>query len=369
MSKSFNFFYPSIEGGGLEKNLFSLVNSLAKNKYKINFFTYEDNTYRKEFRDKFYFHRNINVVTAKFIPGITHRFIKYFFCFIRLLISSFNQRGIIISFQGNILSIIAAKILRRKIIIRCNQAPSKYINNSFKRIFYKFFYSLSDLILVTSKDFKKEMKKYFGLDCEIHKQSLDINNIKIKSKMKINFNFFRKFKGLKIINVGRLSFEKDQITLLKAFTKLLRYKKARLLILGRGNEKKKLVNFIQKENINNFVKIIPYTSNPFKYIFLSDVKVLTSKYEGNPNILLETACLKKLMISSDCKVGPKEILQNGKGGILFKVEKFNELYLMLRRLNLKSKEIKKKIENSYWYVKKNYQKDNSQNFINLIEKI
>ena len=44
MTSTLNFYYPSIEGGGLEKNLFSLINSLAKKKYKINFFTYQNNT-------------------------------------------------------------------------------------------------------------------------------------------------------------------------------------------------------------------------------------------------------------------------------------------------------------------------------------
>ena len=72
---------------------------------------------------------------------------------------------------------------------------------------------------------------------------------------------------------------------------------------------------------------------------ISDVKVLSSKFEGNPNILLETACLKKLIISSDSKVGPKEILQSGKGGFLFKVGGVNKLHYLLRNLNINSKQI------------------------------
>ena len=46
--------------------------------------------------------------------------------------------------------------------------------------------------------------------------------------------------------------------------------------------------------------------------------MFTSIYEGLPNILLEGISFKKLIISSDCATGPKEILDNGKGGILFK---------------------------------------------------
>ena len=74
--------------------------------------------------------------------------------------------------------IIVAKIMNRKIIIRCNTAPSKYIDSKLKKFFFTYFYSLSDLILVTTKDFKKEIKKYFNLNSKVHRQSLNIEEIK-----------------------------------------------------------------------------------------------------------------------------------------------------------------------------------------------
>ena len=369
MIPTFNFYYPSIEGGGLEKNLFSLINSLAKKKYKINFFTYEDSTKKKEFKKKFYFNKNINIVTSLRIPGVKNRYIKYFFCIFNLFFYSIFQKGIIVSFQGNILPIVIAKVTFSKIIIRCNTAPSKYINNILKKFFFKSFYSLSNIILVTSIDFKKEFYKYFKLNSIVHRQSLDIKEIKRKSKNKVNFNFFKNFNGLKIINVGRLTHQKNQIILLKAFAKLVKIRSARLLLVGSGSDKENLVNFINQKKINDKVKIIPFTPNPFKYISLSDIKVLSSRYEGNPNILLEIASLKKFIISSNCKVGPREILQSGKGGILYKVGDYNRLYLILKKIDLKSKYIKSKIENTYKYVHNNFQKDISNPFIDIIKKL
>ena len=102
---------------------------------------------------------------------------------------------------------------------------------------------------------------------------------------------------------------------------------------------------------------------------MCNIKILSSRFEGSPNILLETACLKKLIISSDCKVGPREILQSGKGGILFNVGKFDELFKILKNINLNSKKIKNKIESSYKYISKNYKKDISQTFIQLLKRI
>ncbi len=346
-----------------------MVNSLAKKKYCINFFTYENNIQHNQLKNKFFFHKNINVITSNFVPGVKSRYLKYLFCFIRLFLSSTINRGIIVSFQGNILPIIAGKITGKKIIIRCNTAPSKYINNNFKKSFFKFFYSLSNLILVTSNDFKKEIKKYFQLNSIVHRQSLDIKQIKKDSKNKFKFEFFQNFKGLKIINIGRLTYQKDQMTLLRAFAKLIKYRKARLLLIGNGNDKRDLQQFIYKNKLNKFVKFIPFTKNPFKYVIKSNVKVLSSRYEGNPNILLEIACLKRLIISSDSKVGPSEILQSGKGGILFNVGDYNKLYNLLKKLNINSEEVKKKINISYRYVTKNFQKDISIPFIKLINNI
>ena len=369
MIPTLNFYYPSIEGGGLEKNLFSLINSLAKKKYKINFITYEDNTKKKKFKKKFYFNKNINIVSSSIISGIKNRYPKYFFCIFSLLFYSIFKKGIIISFQGNILPILIAKVTFSKIIIRCNTAPSKYVDNFLKRIFFKSFYRLSDIILVTSEDFKKEFYKYFKLHSVVHKQSLDIKEIKKKSQNSVNFSFFKNFNGLKIINVGRLTNQKDQITLLKAFAKLVKIRSARLLLIGSGSDKDKLENFINQKKLIDKVKIIPFTPNPFKYISLSNIKVLSSRFEGNPNILLEIACLKKFIISSNCKVGPREILQSGKGGMLFKVGDYNRLFSILKKIDLKSRLIKSKIENSYKYVHNNFQKDISSSFIDIIKKL
>ena len=54
MKKILNFYFPCIEDGGLEKNVFALVNSLAEKEYKINFFTYKDDTKNKKLKKKIY---------------------------------------------------------------------------------------------------------------------------------------------------------------------------------------------------------------------------------------------------------------------------------------------------------------------------
>ena len=69
------------------------------------------------------------------------------------------------------------------------------------------------------------------------------------------------------------------------------------MIIGYGPEKIHLQNFINKNNLKKIVKII-FVKNPYKYIKMSDVFILSSKYEGLPNVLLEAAVLKKFIITN-----------------------------------------------------------------------
>ena len=156
MNTKLNFYYPSIEKGGLEKNLFSLINSLAAKKYKIRFITYEDNTKKIQSKEIFYFHKKIKVITSNFFFRFNNRYLKYLFCFVKLIIFCIRENALIVSFQSNILAIIAAKLTGCKIIIRCNTAPSKYINSSYKKKFLNFFIRCQMKYLLHQKIFKKK---------------------------------------------------------------------------------------------------------------------------------------------------------------------------------------------------------------------
>ena len=108
-----------------------------------------------------------------------------------------------------------------------------------------------------------------------------------------------------------------------------------------------MVKFIKDNNLKKVVKIINFQNNPYPYINKSDLFILTSKYEGLPNVLLEAAVLKKFIISSDCPTGPKEILLNGKGGFLFKEGNYKDLSNKILNFAKNKKNLKSKINYNY----------------------
>jgi len=115
--------------------------------------------------------------------------------------------------------------------------------------------------------------------------------------------------------------------------------------------------------LEGYVKLVGYQDNPFKYIRIADLFILSSKYEGLPNALIEAMFLKKPLISSDCPTGPKEILDNGNYGSLFKVGD----YKLLAKLILNFKKSKKRIKNAYLSCSRYNYQNNCKEYLNTIK--
>ena len=220
--------------------------------------------------------------------------------------------------------------------------------------------------MVNSLLFKKEFKDIFKLDTKCIYNPLNIHEIMRLSKKKINFKFFKK-NYLNIISLGRLVEQKDHITAIKAVEMLKEKLNLRLLIIGEGNEKNYLYNYIKKKDLNDTIKIKNRLENPFPYLLKAEIMLLTSKYEGLPNVLLEALALKKFIISTNCPTGPKEILDNGKGGLLFKVGDYSELS---KKIIFYSKQKKKMYEKKKFAISRldrfNYQQ-NIDKYFNLFK--
>ena len=341
-SKNLIIFAPLIGGGGVEKNLFIIANDLANRFNNIKLITASPNQKNK-------FNKKIKLIyiNSKFLNNINNRHFKIFLCLILLLKHYFlnlKKKNTVISFHGNLYCCILSKILGFKVIIRSNASITGWSKNFIKKYLYRLILSLADCIIVNSKEFQKEYKIRFNLKTLCIYNPLDKTNIIKKSKKKINFNFFKK-KTVNFINVGRLVQQKDQVTLIKAFN-LLKEKtsiKFRLLIIGRGIEKYKLIKLIKKHQLIKNIKLLDFKKNPYPYIKQSDAFVLSSIFEGLPNVLLESIVLKKFIISSNCPTGPKEILDSGRGGHIFLMKNSYDLYLKIKNYVNNKNKLKKKI--------------------------
>ena len=317
--KKLVIFMPSIEGGGVEKNFFIIANYFSKSHDNLTVIT-SNSTASNKLRD------NINLISPKYKFWNNYsRRLKYAICLILLIREVLRNKNLIVfAFQANLYCVIICKLLRVKVLTRSNSAPSGWSKNIIKKFFYKILLKCADDVMVNSKEFKFQMKKYFDVNTKCIYNPLNKKEILKKSKIKKKKIFFQK-NSLKIINIGRFVEQKNQITLLKALNLLKDTIKFEAVLMGQGHLKVYYQNYIKKNKLNKKVRIINFKKNPFPYLNQADIFILTSIYEGLPNVLLEALSLKKLIISSNCPTGPKEILLNGKGGILFKTRDYKSL--------------------------------------------
>jgi len=322
--KKLVIFMPSMEGGGVEKNIIIISNYLAKYIKNIQLIT---------FNQKFnnFFDKKIKIINySKKKNDAKSKYYKYFFCLLLLIKSFFqNKDTYIFAFQANIYCIILAIIFRKKIITRSNSSPSGWNKNVFKNFLFKILLKYPTKVIVNSKSFKKEIDKKFKINSKMIYNPLNKKEIISKSKVKIKKNFFNQTKQLKIINVARFTDQKDHITLLKAFHIVSKKIPTKLLLIGYGKNRTEIKNYIKLNRLNKKVKILNFAFNPYKYIKNSDLFILTSLYEGLPNVLLESIALKKYVISSNCPTGPSEILENNKYGSLFPLKNYQKLSEMI----------------------------------------
>jgi len=123
-----------------------------------------------------------------------------------------------------------------------------------------------------------------------------------------------------ILAVGRLATQKAFDQLIEAFAVLRRTRSARLLILGEGRIRRSLEAQVQALGLQDDVDLPGETSNVFAYMARADLFVLSSRWEGFPNVLVEALACGCPVVATDCPSGPSEILDGGRYGSLVPVD-------------------------------------------------
>ena len=359
MQKKLIIFVPQIEGGGVEKNLFIISNFLKDKIKNISLITIS-----KKFKNKFDDKINFICPKADFWNFVGRRK-KFFISLLILFLEILKNRNVIVfSFQGNVYCTLLCKLLGIKIIVRSNSAPDGWSQNIFKNFIFKYTLRRADKVIVNSLDFKKKFMEKFKIHAECIYNPLNKKEIIRKSKFKSKIRFDKK--KMKLINVGRYADQKDQLTLLKAVNRIKDKIKFQLLLVGRGSEKAKLIKYINENNLSKDVKLIDFQNNPFNLIKSSDIFILSSLYEGLPNVLLESQVLKKFIISSNCPTGPREILLDGKAGFLFNVGDHKKLSNLILYCSKNKKSLSKKISIGYKNLSRFDYNKNLKKYLNVI---
>lgn len=182
---------------------------------------------------------------------------------------------------------------------------------------YQFYDKVISVSEQTMNNNAKSLSNLFNIPLdkfEYCNNPININQILSDSEEVITMeNEFTQFLGIKFINIGRMSHEKDQLKLIDAFKNVhKKHQNTRLFILGDGILKQDLIERIKKLSLDDSVFLLGQKANPFPYLKQSDAFILSSNHEGQPMVLLESLTIGTPIIATDI-VGNRSILGNRYG--------------------------------------------------------
>lgn len=329
-------FHPYSKVGGADKSLSRLVNELSSKKYEIIFISLSK-PYIKNYLVKKIRFIQINSSRVLFSIFKTRRILKNISLDDKVIFfSNQNFANIVSFFILYNMKTIKHVVFERNHIDELNTHENfvELIKKKIIKFLIKKLYKKADVVLGNAKQLSMDLSKFTNTKVKtIYNPAFDKKIIKL-SKKKI---VYQKRKNI-ILNIGRLEKQKDQLTILKAIKNI---ENIFLIIIGYGSKKKELIEYVNKNNMQQKVKILSNITNPYPYFKISDLFVLSSLYEGFPNVLTEAIMFKVPVISSNCNSGPSEILLQKKGVQIFKKGNDKDLNNKINKF-LKNKKIIKK---------------------------
>ena len=307
-SKKIVFLINSLEGGGAERVVSTLLNSLVE-EYVCYLILMENKiSYKLDNRINVI---NLNeksnqngIVKLIKIPIIAYRVSK--------IIKQYELNQVI-SFlhRANYVNVISGLFSNYKVIISERIASSSmYSDNSMTSKVSKFLiknlYNKSDLIISVSNAIESDLKNNFNIKNKqvVIYNPYDIENINRLAQEPIDYEIN---KEKSIITAGSLGKRKNHALLIKSFS-MLDDEAYKLYVLGQGEDGQHLKTLVKVLNIESRVVFLGFDSNPYKYLSKCSIFVLSSNSEGFPNVLAEAMVCGCSVISTDCLSGPREIL-------------------------------------------------------------
>ncbi len=342
------FFIPSLEGGGAERVMVEIISHINRERIKpvlVLLYPYENSPYRD------FIPRGLKLIVVQRKSDSSIDKLRQYAGFLRAVFR--EKPHVIVSMltHSNIMAISAGLLFRKKIIIGEHITLSEAAKTKAGRrmlwfsttLLVKIFYRFSDKIIAVSEGVKADLVGEFNIlppNVEVIHNPTDLKCISELCNNPVAHVFFRE--GVPVIlSVGRLVAQKGFEILLKAFSNVIKEMDARLIILGEGPEKESLSRLANELAITEKVSFLGFQNNPYKFISKADVFVLSSRYEGLPMVVLEAMACDTPVVSTDCKSGPREILQDDKYGVLVPTDDIDALSRAVLKL-LKDKVLRER---------------------------
>jgi glycosyltransferase involved in cell wall biosynthesis len=221
--------------------------------------------------------------------------------------------------------------LPTRVVIReatTNSVALKQVKRPFKelvaiRLGYRFLYPSADAVVAPSRGVAGSLLQLSPIPIQkVHVIYNPVVSPELyeKADAPVEHPWFQPHQPPVVLAAGRLVALKGYDTLLRAFARVRQETPARLVILGEGPERPNLERLAAELGVAADVDMPGFDPNPFRYMKRAGVFVLSSRYEGLPNVLIQALACGCPVVSTDCPSGPSEILDGGRYGALVPVD-------------------------------------------------
>lgn len=313
-------YMPSLDGGGAERVMVTVANALIEQGHSVDLVLVRA---KGDYGDLV--HENVNVIDlqASRILASLPRLIRY-------LQGQRPDAMLSTLFFTNVVATWACRwvadsprlVLREANTISAKSAEAS--NPKFRLMPYltRWFYPWADRVVTVSKAAGGDLVQTTGISSEKVQTIYNpvvTTDLHEKAGEPVDHPWFQDEAPPIVLGAGRLERQKDFKTLIRAFKRVREHRRARLVILGKGSQKKELRALARSLGVGEDVLLPGFVDNPFKYMARSDVFVLSSRFEGLPGVLIQAMAVGCPVVSTDCPSGPQEILEGGAHGPLVPV--------------------------------------------------
>jgi len=317
MNKKIAIFSPSLAGGGSERVMLNLAFGFAEKGYSVDMVLISANG---QYLDKLHHRVRLIDLGARRIVATLPALINYL---------RENKPAALLSTQvhANVVALIAGLYpgVRTRILVREVTSPlrerarRKTLSTIALTYLSRYLYSRAFRVIAVCDDLKHQIAKerLIPLDkISVIYNPVRADKILEQSQEPAGHDWFDNPLQPILLSIGRLERVKDFASLIRAFALVRQNLEVKLVILGEGNLRGDLVKLTKSLSVSEDIDFPGFVSNPYAYLSRADAVVLSSLWEGLPNVLLEALVLGTPIVATDCDTGPREILRGGKDGIL-----------------------------------------------------
>jgi len=202
------------------------------------------------------------------------------------------------------------------VFVKVTNTPSEFLRRPAKRRWAHRLYRRADQLIAISKGVRDDLVAHFAVPPERVKviyNPVITTDMPERSHAAVDHPWLnQRVETPVIMGLGRLTPQKDFSTLLRAFALVRTHIPARLIIAGEGPERGKLQSLAEDLGITADIDLVGYVPDPLPWLARSRLFVLSSRYEGLANVLVEALAAGTNVLATDCPSGPREILRDGK---------------------------------------------------------